>query len=279
MPLIHTYEYGDGGIGDFIRSVFAYFVFCRLEHIEYSLYFGENPYKFCFNSILDISNISNKKFLKDIGGHHTENTLNILKLIKNNPEINFIIRSNIFDFISFEILQKYKKEFIKFLGPKTIIQEKVQKIQEKIKEKEFVTIHVRCGDAYMNKVNIACDTRINPNDENLLVNIQKCYYFLKYKHNLPVVFLTDNELLRLSVKKELNDIIIFNSSINHTAIPGSIENVIDTVCEFFLIGKSKYNVAFSNSGFPFWASFIYNVPLSLYSNSHLNALEEFVLKY
>ena len=91
MPLIHTYNYGDGGIGDFLRSVFAYFVFCKKNNINYYLYIQDHPFERCFkNQSIPIEHTTNLTQLLNIAGESNEDTTKIISIGKESDE--FLIR-------------------------------------------------------------------------------------------------------------------------------------------------------------------------------------------
>lgn len=256
MPLIHTYNYGDGGIGDFLRSVFAYFVFCKKNNISYYLYIQHHPFKYCFNKQnIPKEYLINLQSLINIAGTYNNDTLEILKLLINNKDKNFIIRSNVFNFISFDELKKERLEFIKFLEISDLIKNNIKLLLKNIED--YSIIHVRCGDKHMNNINIQSDSRINLSDK-IIEDIIKVKYLLKTNN---VIFLTDSESLKNKIKENIENIIILNSKIYHTSLPGNDDGIIDSFTEFLIMGYSKNNIVFSNSGFSFWSSFIFDVPI------------------
>ena len=91
---------------------------------------------------------------------------------------------------------------------------------------------------------------------------------MKYDHN--------EELKRHYINHPELGISCLNTKIHHTAIHTGyhtdIIGTIDSVSEFFIMGRSKKIVALSNSGFSFWSAFIHDVPLYKYSNNQLEIM-------
>jgi hypothetical protein len=251
MPLIHTYVYGEGGIGDFLRSVFAYYVYCKKNKIPYYLLIENHPFQFCFKKQdLPSSCLTNLKMLVNIGGDHDAKTFQILQLILNGE--NYIIRSNIWNFIGIDELRNHREEFVQFLNVTPLVLNNMKRI---VNCSEFSSIHIRCGDKYMNKVNIECDSRISPSSVGK--EIDKC---IKYFESGPIVLFTDNEEVRKIGRAK--GLIVPDTSIQHTAlISDDIQGYVDAVSEFFLIGRSREIIAFSESGFSFWPSVMFGVRL------------------
>ena len=182
MPLIHSYAYNSGGLADFLRSVFAYYVHCRINEIPYFLWVQDHPFEFCFK-VQDIPAefTSNLKLFKDVGSTKTEKTEEILRLIKTE---NCIIISNIFDFVSFRDLKQYRADFLKFLKLTEPVLTRIEFLRNFYKLEKYNAIHIRLGDKLMKHVNIPSDIRIKDNlsfNKDLEVSLN----FLK--NNKPIV--------------------------------------------------------------------------------------------
>jgi hypothetical protein len=269
MTVIHSYKHGYGGLGDMLRSMFAYFVFCKLNDIEYYLDFSETDLHYCFDNTVsekykDFKRDKNIQMFKQIGSTSDRDTRKILEYIKNNRNKTVLIYSNIFDFIPFEELKEYTKDFIEFLKFSNEVISRADKLLKDIEIElgSYASIHVRCGDKFMNKINIDSDSRITHNQA--ITKIDKIMTFIKKRYqDIPVMLMTDN--LQLKNRHIILQTKILDTEIHHTALVsiGTLEKqgVIDAVVEFYVMGHSKCIVSVKDSGFSFWASFLFDVPM------------------
>jgi hypothetical protein len=249
MPLIHTYQAGAGGIGDFLRSVYAYFVYCNINNIKYYLNLGSHPFSYCFGvQTIPQNHTNNLISFMDIGGSHTAKTLAFLNAIKSDN--NYIVVSNIFDFVSFQQMKQYREKFLEFLHFTPIVYKRVEELN-KIGGL-FNAIHVRCGDKFMNVVNIPSDERVKPDQVDLSNAI-------KFLNDLPIVLFSDTPQI---LKKYSKELIILDQTPQHTALNyGTNDAYINTVSEFLILSSANRIVSLTNSGFSFWAAFLFNKPL------------------
>lgn len=263
--LIHTYYYGDAGFGDTIRSIYAYYIYCKLNDIPYYFYVEDHPFEKCFEG-QNIPQIGNITFLIDNGSSVNNNTLKILELVKQKDK-NFLLRSNVFEFMPFEKLGSYKKEFLEFLKISSIVKNRIKNLLEEVGiVGDYVSIHARCGDNFMKNVNICCDKRIeNPFSEE---TENKFKILVEHFKKIPILFFSDNEQLKKKFSEKYN-VKILNTTIHHTTLntPNKLDGCIDTVSEFFIIGNSKSVGILSKSGIPYWASYLLDKPLFQVKNN------------
>ena len=265
MPLIFTYKYGCGGIGDFLRSVFAFYVFCKKNEINFYLYFDDHPFKYCFKEqeIPDNFKINLKTLVNVPGLRNYEDIKIILQKLRENKNNNYIILSNTFDFVSFEELEENRKSFLEFLNLSELVKERIIELKKNF-DNNYSVIHIRCGDMFMKTQNIICDGRLNPNSEELIEDIIKICFVLQKQKEQKIILMTDSDILKNNLKnnEETRELLTFlETNIYHTSLKGNEKGIIDSFIEFIIMGNSKTNVQFSNSGFSFWSSFIFDVPL------------------
>lgn len=286
MKLVHSYQYGYGGIGDMLRSMFGYFVYSKIHNIDYYLDFSKTDLKYCFDNKFDFeeANEQNKNILSftQIGSKSDAKTKEYLQFIldsKNNPDIVIVIYSNIFDFVSFDDLKTHRTEFLDFLKLSETVRNRIDELLKNsgLKEKEFNSVHVRCGDHFMSTINIDCDSRINPNDS---VNIIKSIVEKNNTDGFKTLLFTDNEPLK-NYHKNLGaktlDINIIHSAIGPLSsakedLEKNKKNTIDTVAEFFIIASSNSVIAIKDSGFSFWSTFLYGTPLYRINNDKITLI-------
>lgn len=249
------------GLGDMIRTMYGVY--------KKSL----NSY---FKVIIDISHHPIKNFIQTHTHKYT-------KLINDNVEnIEFceekyidkkFENTNIICIGSFSELNVYDNSeysndinlFIKrHLRP---TREFLDFINDKIKDIDINIIHYRLGDnGLINKVY----------NENI---IEKCYdhlikYSGKYKYS-KYILLTDSSLFKEYVIKNMNEnmiknrennIIVYNHSICHIGYDNSLDEIKNSLFEFFVATKSKTIKTYSTyawiSGFMFSIHKLYNVPIT-----------------
>lgn len=301
MVVIHGYKNGYGGLGDFLRSAFSHFVFCKINKIEYFIDFSETNLKYCFNNVSPMTGpknrLTNTRVMTQIGSTTTQETRKNLEILKKEgavPNKVFIVYSNIFDFIEMSELKMHTKEFLEFLEFSETVKTRAKSLIEETLNVEIVEdiwpyytgIHVRCGDAHMDKTNIQSDSRITPNSS--VNKIDVAIAFLRTQNidkdskdnKDSIILFTDNT--NLKKKSIILGIHTLNDSVHHTSMPTAnqqeVEGLVDSVTEFYLLMKSKCNVGIVDSGFSYWSSFFGSVPL--YRVNDKNVIEIFEkLKY
>ncbi len=280
MVLIHSYGYGSYGIGDMIRSMLAYYTYCSINKIDYYIDFSETLLKYCFdNKVYEIKDSELTNVFTDFDSF-SEKTKTILYEIKMNKEKNYYIYSNTFNFLHVDLLNKNKKNFSNFLIFSDLVKERAKELLNEVGlTSEYICIHVRCGDHYYLKDKLSefssQDIRISP--EQALVKIKKVLKGLK---NLSiakkVLIITDNKQLKEMVKmirdSSFDNTYTLNTDIYHIAIKPEqvseseteiIRPYLDSIAEFYILTKSSKNICLSPSGFSYWASYIYDVPMML----------------
>ena len=238
--VVQTYKKGiPNGLGDFLRSSFANFVYCyHSGDYKYDMYFKDGIFEKTFESIE----------LLDRPFRHIS-TCDFKAMLKSNEEI-------------------YKEDEI--MAYKTFLE---KRMSERLKERihrlspktSFDAIHIRTGDHFtpIYKPDIRCK-------EDIAIGILET--FLKNKKlNNPVLF-TDSSILKdIVMQREMPIKIIFSIPL-HTAYNNCKEvdkiDVIDSVAEFFIMGRADRIFTFSStdgyerlSSYSLMSSFIYDKPI------------------
>jgi hypothetical protein len=289
MVLIHSFKYGYG-LGDMFRSMIAFFVVCKQNNIEYFLDFSETPLKYCFNNVIGPKYVGYKHFsIKEIRISSLIDVKTALEMkqfveyIISNKDKTIVIQSNEFDFLPMQVINEHTKDFLDFLKVSDSVKSRMKEILDSngLKEHEFNAVHVRCGDAFMTNKKVHGDSRISPN--SAVNKVIKAVDFLRLNDkDLPIILFTDNELLRK--RSIIMNTQIIDTHIVHTAMQSSEEidklGAIDAVAEFLLLGQSKNVMAIKHSGFSFWPTFFYNVPLyQLDDSDNIYLFDKMKLKY
>jgi hypothetical protein len=289
--LIHNITKLSGGFGDFIRAGISLYAFCRVNNIEYYIYFDDNEYfKECF--LLDIcyeyENYKNnsQKELYEIEEVNLMNMLSYNNVFETffNKILNFnkiyIVISNSFNFYETKYINKFKNDFFtKKLKPSNKLEEYIQKYYNKygLIENNYISVHVRCGDKIMclndNNIKSVNDVRIDINSENTYLNLIKYIENIKNIINIkiPVVIHSDSNLFKKKIKEYEKEYIVLDTNLFHHSESIGVNNEksnFDTYCEFFIIARANCIFTYGlYSGYSYFASIINNKKLFV---THVN---------
>lgn len=241
---VYKFGFGDGGLADFIQ--YALYAIHK--------YNGQN-----FLIKIDHPNYKYIKFKKESLDYHK----NKEKIIGLN-EIE--IRSTQF-FSSKEALEefnKYRDGNIPFFDFFDFSKEVYAKYEELRPKNDYITIHIRFGDKYLENQNrgvMSCmdDTRVGNNSYD--------YYFslidkiIEENKDVDIMLLADNKKFKDMCKLEfpsvvINDINIIHTGNTYTDNTNFDEQLIMTIAEFLLICKSKEIHSLTYSGFSVVANLI-----------------------
>ena len=256
------YDYYRGGMGDFVAGALATYAFCKERSIEFNFYIPDHPIRQCFE-YTDIVPYTSIVIIYDVF-----NT-NCIKLIDyifaSNPSEEIILITNAHQFIKKEQLYAAVPEFVTYFKPSDIIKRIIAHMHNtlNVKPAKYVSLHVRCGDAYMRPFDRYCpgDNRCDPN--LAIKDVEAAIATIRHDTDLPIIFHTDSEALRNAVRHL--PIKPLESRIQHTAQhseSGDAADYYDSVAEFFIISQAAHVYYTVASGFPHWASVIGNVPVT-----------------
>jgi hypothetical protein len=167
---------------------------------------------------------------------------------KSNSDILYIFTN---DFYEGEITNECKEFIKRILSPNdkfsSFIEEKIKTIPYEY----FNIMHFRINDSEI--IEKKPDTKMN----NLIKNIRDA-------QEEKDVFITDNKFLKNLVFLN-TDIFMFDTKICHLGLSKKIDEIRDTLFEFFLITKSSKIKTYCRiqniSRFVKWASIIYDIPI------------------
>lgn len=243
------------GLGDLIRGTI------RLLELSDKLNF-----KLEVNTVLHpISN-----FLKTKNSKYNELILN------NRENIEFVLTKDVENYIknskdnvlffstnslilNYNLIDKHKSFIKNILQPNDELNLYVDNLIKKYKLNKFQVIHYRLGDKYIDN----SETDLDSNEFETLVN--------KILNNCEknTLFLTDSQLFKNKFKSinliDDKNIAILDLNICHLGYENDKHKIKDTLAEFFLITKSNKIKTYSTyewiSGFVFWISKIYDIPI------------------
>ena len=250
VTLIFNHILGDTGLGDTIRGMYAYFILSK--KLGFSIYydFDGNNLGHCFTTNINHTCDKNcKKFVDNsaTGSQKTYEFVNFLTCIAKYPEKHvFHIRTNhCYDVVPFSEFDKKenRESFLKWLklSPKLEL-----RIKNLTNSTNYTSVHVRCGDKHMQKGPNMKDSRSNPNNQKIDLAIEKIQG--------KVILFTDNLELRNRLSKYCLDT---KNAVHIGHQKASEEEIIDTVAEFFILGKGSKIIALVRSGFSYWPSVLF----------------------
>jgi len=264
-----------GGIGDILRAALSFYVFAKRHNIPFYFDFSAIPGlrncfeypKFDYNS-----NYNPIVHIEFVGGFATRDNQVIQQIydrILNEPA-NYRITSNIFGFESWQDISASLSTFP--LKPSKQVEERIQEI---INEKNYISVHIRCGDVYMsNKSAQYCltDRRISLNLAFIDDFLEKVMPLVE-NSNKTVIVHCDNDIFKDLLRKKTSFFTILNLKIQHSALrpetSGDNTGYIDTIAEFYILTRASTIIQYNYSGFSHWASVLGGNEL-LYFEEHDN---------
>ena len=158
-----------------------------------------------------------------------------------------------------EIIDKYIEDYNKYIfRPSDLVINNVNRIlrENKLEIDNYISVHIRCGDYSMNKINKNRDYRMDINNEEMYKKIDE-YIKDKYKDkNLPIVIHTDSEKFKNKMKEIYKEYLYLDIDIIHTGIEKN-NDYVSTISEFYIISNAKIiSMPITYSGFSHWASVI-----------------------
>ncbi len=232
---IYTYDFGDGGLGDFINylmyAIYKYGekVSIKIDHPIYKyLVFKDESYDYKKNRpINECQIIKAKDFWEE----------------QINDKEYFKKKNKFYDYFDFT--------------------EKLTKIAESlIPKRDYSTVHIRLGDGYLenkNRTHMWCldDKRLDGRNSDYYVEI------ISKITDKPLMLFSDNNIFKKEIKEKVEDIIINDFDIIHTGHTYVDSTDFDkqlelTIVEFLLLVKSKKIHALTHSLFSIMAYLIGN---------------------
>jgi hypothetical protein len=274
------------GIGDFIRGSYFIIQFSKKFNIKYEIIINHPISNYLKNKyIIDNNILNNINFVQtiiDIRASNNTNNLIIYEYIEeyNKNKVNDIIdtfkncfkrdyyinKNNIIYFSTnqypiYKIKDDEKSIIRNIFEPNNIMNNYININLDKLKlsKKNYIVIHFRTGDDYLIHKNIMSFDKFKLiiNEINKIKSIEK---------NIPIVIISDNQMLKIYLKKNVKDINILDNKITHLGENQSLndDNVKDTLLDFYITNNSKKVFSFTKyshgSGFIQWNCITFNVP-------------------
>lgn len=246
--VVFHFTIGMGGIGDF----FKYFIYLLKLCIENDIklyYFSEaNPLdEFIKNSYFKM-NI----FLRNISEYNKLNKIDDIFAIQS--DVLYIIEP-------FSMYENNVNEDIPYFIDKLFYfsyDVVSNSINQLLNTNEYISIHLRLGDVFLE-----CDKRfVLSTDDTRNFDEEFLFKFIEDNSETQIFFFCDNKTYKDKLKSKYPAIQTTDFYIGHTSLLNTTrEQYLNAVTEFYLLTKSKYIYAASNSGFSLMASKFSNTPL------------------
>jgi hypothetical protein len=272
------------GLGDFIRSCFFIIQFCTKYSFEYEIVINHpiaiflNKFSHNFSNynskICDKQNISMFKetnWLKN--SFDEENYIQHfqLKREKLNEFVQYlnrlpIINNSIFSyniFFPINIISPQEKIIMRSIFQPTseIYQYLNQTFYSlNINSKNFIAIHLRSGDIYLNNQSKMFNYLYLNVIKNEIIKI------IFNNKNTDILLIADNNEIKYLLKNEFPFIKVYFKEITHLGEGSQLtkNKIKNTLLDFYLLSHSQYIYSFTcyphGTGFSYWCSVIYNIP-------------------
>ena len=271
------------GFGDFIRGCYFMLDFCETFHFKPIILINHPLNEFLENH----SSTNNYNILKKVSmfddnncnKHILNNDNVIINTIRKNETINRFINYldtsqidnnnniNIYNIVFpyLEVSFEHQKIMRNILKPSQEMKEYIVYTLENLEltEKNYIIIHIRSGDNYLNCV----DTQFNL---TYLTDITNSIILLLDQHpNAYFLLIADNKFIKLYLySQKLYRLYIIFNEIGHFGENTQLDRnqIKNTMLDFYLFAHSSMIYAFSSydhgSGFSFWCAKTYGIPYS-----------------
>ena len=277
------------GIGDFIRGSYFIIQFSKKFNIQYDIIIN-HPISNYLKNIIEVNDnlLNNVQFVQtiiDIKASESTNNLIMHEYIEeyNRNKVNDIIdtfknsfkkeyytnKNNIIYFSTnqypiYKIQEDEKNIIRKVFEPNNTMNNYINDNLNKIKltKKKYIVIHFRTGDDYLIHKNVMIFNKYT-------MIIDEINNIKSIENNIPIIIISDNQMLKDHLKQNVKNIHILDNKITHLGENQILndDNVKDTLLDFYIINNSKKVYSFTKyphgSGFVQWNCITYNVPYQI----------------
>ena len=135
-------------------------------------------------------------------------------------------------------------------------------IQLGVTPHNYIVIHIRSGDIYLNN-----ETKIfNSVYLNIMKNEVMKVILDNKNNNKNVLLIADNNEIKYLLKQEFSGLKVIFKEITHIGEGTKLtrDKIFNTLVDFYLMSYSSYIYSFTSyphgSGFSYWCSIMYNIP-------------------
>lgn len=246
--IIYQFEYGFGGIGDYLKFYIYMLDFCIKNDIQLLLSINHplnNYIKLKYDYMyIKFNNTKNYISINDI--------TQLNKIEENNY---YIIKP----FVLYIVDQDVKHICLKWTISSIFYftNEIINEYNKIINNEQYISIHLRLGDKFLETDNnyVICKEDTRDYNQNILEN------FIEINREKNIYFFCDNNNFKQILKNKYPYINITNFKIEHTSLLNtSEEGTKNSIIEFCLLSYSSKIYWASYSGFSFMASRFLDCP-------------------
>lgn len=277
----YTHNIPGTGFGDFIRGCYCLINFCEKFKFQYNIIIN-HPLSNWLNEPKNLSTHISKNinyFQKNNCDSHVTDKNNIIITNTNGDEIDNSFKQHLIDEVSVlpsgeafmytiaypyhKINDMHRNIMRQVLKPSYDMMKYISyNLKElNLKNKQFMVIHLRTGDTYLNDPTIDMD-------EEKLDNIYKEISEVVAKNNniRDCLLITDNINIRAKIIEKFGSLKTLFNDITHfgEGLVQYDEPIKNTLLEFYLIACSNKISSFTcyihGSGFSKWCAETYNIP-------------------
>ncbi len=246
--LIHEHEPQAGGLGDLFRSILSHFALCKTHGIPFFVSLNHVPHlQACFTCASPSSPAKMTYTKRSIGDYDGTNSItDTIQLVQTLSDCAVKITSNGTLFHKKGLLQSSIHELMSsIIQPSPLVSRALESIflQENIRPKQYVCVHVRTGDAIMsweqNKKMLSSDTRFGANQDIVQDTFQQIQAWKeKYSITIPIYILSDSVHLRQRLTSLDVSLRTLPTEIQHIANGygnNTVNSFCSTVTEFYFL--------------------------------------------
>lgn len=249
------------GIGDYIRGCISLYNICKNKNYDFEMDYSSHTIsnylinKNFSNLSIDKSKIKNLYLWKE---NNIKNLSTIINHINKQDDLFIGITTNLW------YIPKIENDCLKFiresLTPNDLLEKRISETMKKlsIENNKYISLHIRMGDEKLIYKNNMSKKYITIKDKF------ESYINKNFKDYKVIVFSDD-----IDIKKYLNEnsnFLYLDSKSCHLGMKNNRpEDVIDTLTDFFILGRSGKILLHSElshgSGFSFWCSKLFNIEI------------------
>ena len=279
--IVHRYEFDAPcvhGFGDFCRGVLSFLVLQPYCNYQYNIHFKDHPFSKCFREeglILpadtQFDGYATKFMSKGITARDFDDLeYDQLKREFVEPtEYKYLVYSNSWLFPQ-DILAAQAHRLQRVFVPTDYFRSHIDEVEKRFgsKDQDFLVLHYRMGDPYHFKPKADPSKAPFGDDETgtrvtiteAVARVEAAAAMLPNPNNLPIMLITDNPAINPECHR-LGLITFDDFPIAHTHskqdVP--IDHYLNSMAQFFIMGKAKGIKQMAVSGFSFWCAQIFEV--------------------
>lgn len=266
--LVYNFPLTYGGVADCLKFFMFLFEICRTRGIR--LYYLQHDipiekYIFVKHAQMRIRHETLVQHSKDGSSIQVVQSIDELETLERFTY--YLVRPHfLYSAFSFD---SFKTPFSSIFEFSSEVIENVPRIFPELSTKSYVSVHLRLGDRFLETAKEFVQCKEDTRQYNQKAMFEIIDQLLSDPNQDPnqVLFFCDNRKYKMAVQKKYKGLVISTAEIGHTSfLNTTVEQVLNTITEFYVLTQSKKIVAISYSGFPVAAAKYNNIPIELMEN-------------